>query len=72
MITAPLPPAKMAPVMAKKRKMYSLCWNIMLKKKMNMHTPRIARRRTLICCSGVRGFVRNGMTTSWMNIAPQE
>ena len=25
MITAPLPPAKIAPVTAKKRKMYSLC-----------------------------------------------
>ena len=41
MMTAPLPPAKMAPVMAKKRKMYSLCWKSRLKTKLKTATPRI-------------------------------
>ncbi len=41
MMTAPEPPAKMAPVMAKNRKMYSLCWKSRLKKKMKTATPRI-------------------------------
>ena len=72
MITAPEPPAKMAPVMAKKRKMYSLCWKSRLKKKMKTATPRIDSRSSQRCCFGVSGFFRNGMTTSWMKMLPQE
>ena len=41
MMTAPLPPAKIAPVIAKKRKMYSLCWKRRLNEKMKTATPKI-------------------------------
>ena len=35
-------------------------------------TPATAARRTRMCCSGVNGFFRKGMTTSWMKMLPQE
>ncbi len=72
MMTAPLPPAKMAPVMAKNRKMYSLCWKSRLKTKMKTATPRIDSFRSLMCSAWANGFFRMGMTTSWMKMQPQE
>ena len=72
MMTAPEPPVKMAPVMAKKRKMYSLCWKTRLKKKMKMQTPMIDQRRMRRCWAGSNGLFRNGITTSWMKMLPHE
>jgi hypothetical protein len=72
MMTAPLPPAKIAPVMAKKRKMYSLCWNRRLKKKLKTATARMESFRSLRCRSGANGFFRSGITTSWMKMLPHE
>ena len=72
MMTAPLPPAKIAPVMAKKRKMYSLCWKRRLKTKLNAATARIDAFRNLMCSAGAKAFFRRGMTTSWMKMQPQE
>ena len=60
MMTAPLPPAKIAPVTAKKRKMYSLCWKSRLKKKMKTATPKIESFRTRRCSLGREGPLPEG------------